>query len=117
MRIAAVTCGPTGDMIEIGQHLRIRYFANQIAEQRGDIAVFIGVALAEVQLRRDGQIPLQRQATADVPNMFVNAKNLLNHNNDRQRAVRILWTGVIGGHVFTLRGDRGFACRDGVFRR
>jgi hypothetical protein len=57
MGIAAVACGPAGDVVEVGQHLRIRHFADQLLEQGGDIGVVIRIALAEVELWRDSQIP------------------------------------------------------------
>ena len=116
MRIATVTRRPTGNVVKVGQHLRIWHFADQVAEKRRDITVIIRIALAEIELWCNGQIPFQSQSTAEVANMFVNAKNLLNHNHDRQRAVSGFWPCVVSRHIIALRGNGGFTGQDRFFR-
>ncbi|MNP38961.1 hypothetical protein D3C76_1325120 [compost metagenome] len=115
MRIAAVTRRPARHVVQIGQDLCIRHFADQIAEKGRNIAVVVRVALTEIELRCDGQITFQRQSATDIANMFMNAKNFLNHNHDRQWTVCLFRARVVGGHVLTLRRDRGFASRYGFF--
>ena len=104
-------------MVEIGQHLRIRDFADQVAEQGGNIAVIVRIALAKVELWRNGQIAFQRQPAAEVANVFVNAENFLDHDYDGQRTVCRFWSGVVSRHILSLRGNRGLTRRDGLFRR
>ncbi len=117
MGIAPVARRPAGDVVEIGQHLRIRDFADQVAEQGGNIAVIVRIALAKVELWRNGQIAFQRQPAAEVANVFVNAENFLDHDYDGQRTVCRFWSGVVSRHILSLRGNRGLTRRDGLFRR
>ena len=115
VRVAAVTRRPAGNVVEIGQHLRVRDFADQIAEQRWNIAIVVRIALTEVEFWRNGQISFKCQATAEVANMFVNPKNLLNHNHDGQRTVCRFWSCVPGRHILPLRGNGGLSRRNGLF--
>ncbi|AAP18855.1 hypothetical protein S3847 [Shigella flexneri 2a str. 2457T] len=102
MNIAAVAGSPTGDMIEIGQHLRVRHFCYQTAKQRGDIGKIIRIAFAEVKFRCDSQIPLQRQTATNVADMFMHAKNFLHYNDHWQWAIALLWSGMVSRHVIPL---------------
>ncbi|MNT00388.1 hypothetical protein D3C72_1348190 [compost metagenome] len=97
-----------GSMIQIRQHLTIRHLAHQILEQFTDIGVFPGIPLTEVQLRRYRQITLLRQTTAHILNMFMYAKYLLYHQNDREGAAVVRRFGDIGRQVVTLRRNGGF---------
>lgn len=65
------------------------------------------IALTEVELWRNGQIPFQRQPAAEIANVFVNTENFLYHDHDGQRAVRRFWPCVVSRHVLSLRGNRG----------
>ena len=102
MSIAAVAVGPAGHVIEVGQHLRIRHLFDQSLEQRRDVAVIIRIALAEVELRCDSQIPLLCQTAADIADMFMHAENFLDHDNDRQRTVDAARASMERRHVITL---------------
>jgi hypothetical protein len=66
---------------------------------RVDIGVVIRIALAEVELWRDSQIALLRQAAANVADMFMHAENFLNHDNDRQH--RRFRASMVGRHVLS----------------
>lgn len=84
MSIPAVAGGPTGDVVQIGQYLRVRHFGDKAAEQRRDIGKVVRIAFAEIELWRDSQISFQGQTAANVTNVFMNAKNLLHDNDHRQ---------------------------------
>lgn len=54
VRVATVARRPAGNVVEIGQHLCVRHFADQVAEQRRDVTVIIRIALTEIEFRRNG---------------------------------------------------------------
>ena len=116
VRVATVARRPAGNVVEIGQYLRVRHFADQVAEQRRDVAVIIRIALTEIEFRRNGQVTFQRQTAAEVANMFMNAKYFLHHDHDGQRAIGRFWPRVVRWHVLSLGGNGGLACGNGFFR-
>ncbi|MNT88985.1 hypothetical protein D3C72_2296280 [compost metagenome] len=71
-------------------------------EQLADVGVIFGIPLAEIQLRRDCQITLLCQATTDILNVFMYAKNFLYHQHHREGAAVICRFGDIGRQIVTL---------------
>ena len=109
MCVAAIARRPTGDVVEVGQHLGIRHLADQPAQERLDIGEIIRIALAKVELRRNGEVTFQRQTAADIADMFMYAENFLHYDDDRQRAIGIFGAGMKRRHTVALRGNGGFA--------
>jgi hypothetical protein len=73
VRISSVAGCPAGDVVQIGQYLRVRHFGDKAAEQR-DIGKVIGIAFAKIEFWCDSQIPFQSQAAANVTNVLMNTK-------------------------------------------
>ena len=116
MGITTVTCRPVGNMIEIGQYLRIGHLHDQSIEEGLNIGEIIRIALTKIEFRRHGQIPFEGKAATKIANMFMYAKDFLNHQYHWQRATGVFWSCVIRRHAVALAWDRGFASDDGVFR-
>jgi hypothetical protein len=67
--------------------LGVGHFVDDLAEQFGDLAVRLRVALAHEQLGRDGQVAGLGEAPRHVGNVFVYAKDLRDHQHHRQVAL------------------------------
>lgn len=72
--------------IEIGHHLRIRYFAHHLGQNLVDVAHFGNVALTREQFRRNGQVAELGQPAAHIPDVLVHPENLLHHQYHRELA-------------------------------
>ena len=92
VRISSVAGGPAGDVVQIGQYLRVRHFGDKAAEQRGDVGKVIGIAFAKIEFWCDSQIPFQSQTAANVTNVLMNTKNLLHDNDHGKQDIGLFWS-------------------------
>jgi hypothetical protein len=81
---SAVGFGPCRAGVEILQHLGIGHLGNDAAHHFGDGAILHRIALPDEQVRGDGQIPLVRQPSRHIGDVFMHAEDFRHHQHHRQ---------------------------------
>ena len=76
---------------------------DDLADQLGNLGVGLGIALAEVEFRRDGVVAGLGEAAAHVGDVGVHAEDLL-HHQDGAEALAARRHGAIGVHVLAVLG-------------
>jgi hypothetical protein len=91
-----LSAGPCHTGIQISRHLRIGRFGHDLLHQPLHVGDLRRVALPREQIGRDREIAELREAPAQIPNVLVQAEDLVHDQQHRQLA---LWFGARGPAV------------------
>src|SRR4030095_1137386 len=89
--VCLVLLSPRGRGIEIRYHLLVRNFGDHVLDDLAEILVLADIALPRVHLRRDREVTGLGKTAAEILDVFVDAEDLLNHQDSRERP-------AFGGH-------------------
>ena len=101
---ALVLRRPGERCVQVAVHLVVRLLADHLADDLLDVGHLREVGDAGVDLGRDRHVALLGEATAGVLDVFVDAEDLLVHQDDREMAA-LGGAGEIGGQIAVLDRD------------
>jgi hypothetical protein len=99
-----LSAGPCHTGIQISRHLRIGRFGHDLLHQPLHVGDLRRVALPREQIGRDREIAELREAPAQIPNVLVQAEDLVHDQQHRQLALWFGARGPVGRNV--TRGGR-----------
>src|SRR5690606_10991343 len=102
--------GPGDGRVDVLHHLPVRHLGDDLADDRGAVGQLGHVALAGIELGRDGQVAELGEAAADILDVLVNAEDLLHHHDSGEGAA-LGRHGPVGRDVVVGYGNLDLARR------